>query len=290
MQFLDYNECRQRGTFDFPIEYHYVDSTHPQYTMPYHWHIEYEIIRILEGTFMITLDEKEMTAEQGDILLIKDGVLHGGVPNNCCYECIVFDMKMLVKENDICSQFIHQITEHQTLLHSCFKNSAANKNLHFFADIIFHSISQKPPGYQLLAKSGLYGFIGFLFQNKLYDQNTYAGMTKQNQINALKKALTLIEQSYSSTLTLEALSKAANMSPKYFCRFFKAMTHKTPIDYLNYYRIERAAYLIATSDLPITTVSYICGFNDLSYFIKLFKRYKGSTPKKYATHSMNMLP
>ena len=37
-------ENQTRGTFDFPLEYYFVDRTHPRYQMPFHWHIEYELI------------------------------------------------------------------------------------------------------------------------------------------------------------------------------------------------------------------------------------------------------
>ena len=59
------------------------------------------------------------------------------------------------------------------------------------------------------------------------------------------------------------------------------MTHRTPIDYLNYYRIERACYQLITTNLSITEIAYASGFNDLSYFIKTFKKYKGNHSKKY---------
>lgn len=71
------------------------------------------------------------------------------------------------------------------------------------------------------------------------------------------------------------------MSPKYFCRIFRTVIHRTPIDYLNYYRIEKACYLLETEDLSITEVAYHCGFNDSSYFIRCFKKYKQITPTKY---------
>ena len=59
------------------------------------------------------------------------------------------------------------------------------------------------------------------------------------------------------------------------------MTGKTPIEYLKDYRVERAARKLLGSDMPITQIAYTCGFNDLSYFIKTFKKIKGCTPKNY---------
>ena len=63
--------------------------------------------------------------------------------------------------------------------------------------------------------------------------------------------------------------------------FFKKMTNRTPIDYLNVYRIEMASKKIINTDLSITDIAFSCGFNDLSYFIKTFKKITGITPRKY---------
>ena len=53
------------------------------------------------------------------------------------------------------------------------------------------------------------------------------------------------------------------------------------MDYLNYQRIEHAAYMLSTSHETVTDIAYACGFNDLSYFIKTFKKYKNVTPGQY---------
>ena len=53
------------------------------------------------------------------------------------------------------------------------------------------------------------------------------------------------------------------------------------MEYLNQYRINRAAEMLLGTDESIEDIAYDCGFNDISYFIKLFKRYKNKTPLKY---------
>ena len=57
MHDLDRNEDRLRGTYDFPFEFHHIDHNHPRYVMSYHWHVEYEIIRILDGSLTVTTVE-----------------------------------------------------------------------------------------------------------------------------------------------------------------------------------------------------------------------------------------
>ena len=74
MHDLNHNEDRPRGTYEFPFEFHHIDHTHPRYVMSYHWHVEYEIIRILEGSLTVTLDEKSFTAKAGDVIFVNSGV------------------------------------------------------------------------------------------------------------------------------------------------------------------------------------------------------------------------
>ena len=82
-------------------------------------------------------------------------------------------------------------------------------------------------------------------------------------------------------ISLDDLSRIAGMNPKYFCRYFRSLTGRTPIDYLNYYRIECASEMLSTKDITIREVAISCGFNDESYFIKTFNKYKGITPKQF---------
>ena len=97
----------------------------------------------------------------------------------------------------------------------------------------------------------------------------------------LKKAFQLIDEKYATPLTLAELSTAAGLSPNYFCKFFQKMTHYTPIEYLNQYRIDQACLKLAYTDKSITDIAYACGFNNLSYFIKTFRKQKGISPGKF---------
>ena len=101
MHDLDRNEARLRGTYDFPFEFHHIESNHPRYVMSYHWHVEYEIIRILKGSLTVTLNEKSFIAMPGDIIFVHSGILHSGIPEDCVYQCIVFDGNTFLKYNSV---------------------------------------------------------------------------------------------------------------------------------------------------------------------------------------------
>ena len=109
--------------------------------------------------------------------------------------------------------------------------------------------------------------------------------TSAERITSIKNVLTYITENYQHNISLDTLSKIAGMNPKYFCRYFRNITNRTPIDYLNYYRIESACEMLSTKDISVKEVAFSCGFNDESYFIKTFHKYKGTTPKQFVDTS-----
>ena len=279
MQYINYRESWQRGTIDFPFEFHHVSPLHPQYVMSLHWHVEFEIIRVLEGTLQVTIDEHEYSVYKDCTIFIPAGCVHSGTPIDCTYECIVFDMNMLMNKNDSCCRLIRKISDHE--IEPFFMFDETYNDIHQIVWKMFNALSVKNDAYQLTVLGTLYDFIGTLYSSKYYNPVPAQPPRNHKRIVQLKKALEYMESSYNKQLSLDDIAGAVNMSSKYFCRFFQEMTHRTPIDYLNNYRIERACYLLLTTDQSITEVAYNSGFNDLSYFIKTFKRYKGTTPKKY---------
>lgn len=279
MQYINYRESRRRGTPDFPLEYHHVTSNHPQYVMSLHWHLEFEILRIIQGSLSVTIDEQLVTASQGDMVLIPPGALHSAVPSDCEYECIVFDMNILLNKNDGSNALFHKIMEHKISLQNLFNKQ--QPQIQFLGTTLFKYISMKAPGYQTIVLGSMYLMFGLIFSSGYYSETIGNSKHMLRRISQLKHALEFIEANYNSNITLDEIAGSVDMSPKYFCRFFQEMTHLTPIKYLNNYRIERACYQLLTTDYSITEIAYNCGFNDLSYFIKTFKQYKGTTPKKY---------
>lgn len=279
MQYLNYRESRQRGTADFPLEYHHVSPSHPQYYMALHWHVEFEFIRILKGSLRVIIDDQEFLASAGAFIFIPAGALHEGIPDSSEYECIVFDMNMLMNKNDSCCRLIRKIIDHEVEITYVYNDSHSPVCQAVWT--LFDAVSSKKDGYQLIVLGSLYQIIGTIFSEKHYDPAPEQPPRSHRRIVQLKQALEYMESAYNRQVTLQEMADSINMSPKYFCRFFQEMTHRTPVDYLNYYRIERACYQLLTTDQSITEVAYSSGFNDLSYFIKTFKKYKGTTPKRY---------
>lgn len=278
MHYYDYNEPRQHGTINFPIEYYYVDERHPRYLMPYHWHKEYEIIRILKGHFTITIDGETCSVNAGDLIFINQGLIHGGIPENCIYECIVFDLQFLLMHGAAMTQYMTKLTGCSILIQSHF--TRCDKDLFAIAAQLFEAVEKKAPAYELNTVGALYLFLGIIFQKNYYTAYTKTTRRNLKEANHIKPVLEYIENHYMEKISLEKMSRIAGISPKYFCRCFKIFFHMTASDYLNYKRVEQACYELTVLDKSVTEVGFDCGFHDTSYFIRIFKKYKGMTPNQ----------
>ncbi|MBQ8823528.1 MAG: helix-turn-helix transcriptional regulator [Lachnospiraceae bacterium] len=277
MKYIDYKERKTQGRFNFPVAFYHQTPKSPRYEMQYHWHTYYEIIHIVSGSFHLNLDNEIRTYYPGDVIFVSDGMLHGGSPSDCVYECILFDMQMLFKENHACSKELRNILDHKIRIHSFL--SEGSKRILPVVQALSHTLSSKRYGYEFMVQGYLYQLLGIILEEQLYEEpDTFAVLER---FTSMKKVLEYISDNYYSNITLDTLSKIAGMNPRYFCRYFKSMTDRTPIDYLNYYRIECACEMLSTKDITLKEAAISCGFNDESYFIRTFRKYKGITPKQF---------
>ena len=278
MHYLHYEENLRHGTEDFPLEFYAVDEQHPKYNMPLHWHRETELIYIRRGEFRLSLNGTEYCLREGELCYIPDGTVHGGEPMNCAYECIVFDAGALLRQTRLVRHSLRKVENDQTQILPFFTKE--QPGILKCAARMFAAARTKQDGWEMLVLAGLYDFYGTVLRQQYYS-DAPMGRSSRQRGQQIKGAIEYIETNYAHPISLDDLASTVGLSPKYFCRYFRTMTQRTPIDYLNYYRIERACYLLEQQQLTVTEIAYECGFNDISYFIRCFKKYKGITPYQY---------
>lgn len=275
MHYFEYNESIQHRTGEIPLAYYRVDAQHPRYRMRMHWHRETELLRVTEGELELFVDDERLLLRAGDLVVLGEGAMHGGEPNDAVYECIVFDPYSLLLRTEACESALKGV------LGKSFFIEAERTPAGFTSALDrLYECAQCVQGRELKTLGALYEAFGWLAEcteTHLHAESTHTGVKAEQ----LKPALEYIEKNYSAHISLETLARLTGLSPKYFCRCFRAITHRSPIDYLNYYRIECASYFLRTSDMTVAEVAQRCGYNDSSFFIKQFRRYKDTTPLRY---------
>lgn len=140
--------------------------------------------------------------------------------------------------------------------------------------------NQGAAGNELLIKSDLLRIWHYLCQYPA----TFVPPSYGNddaKIALIKDVLQYIRENYGSPLTLRMLSERFYMSEGQFCRFFKAQVNMTVTEYLNYYRVGAACDMLRDGTLPVSAIALDCGYSNISYFNRTFRKYMHCTPKEY---------
>ncbi|MFT4094632.1 MAG: AraC family transcriptional regulator [Niabella sp.] len=105
--------------------------------------------------------------------------------------------------------------------------------------------------------------------------NSHSNSTRINFI------FNYIQQHLTDKISVDMLSKKAYLSRNLFFKWFKEQVGITPLEYINRERIKMAKQLLADRAISISDVSLQCGFNDVNYFVRLFRKSEGITPGAY---------
>ena len=97
----------------------------------------------------------------------------------------------------------------------------------------------------------------------------------------IQKALSYIRKNIYQKIEIDSLAEISCLSKDHFIRLFKKEVNNTPLQYINQKRIEKAQLILITDNMSIKNIAYLLGYEDQSYFNRLFKKLTGLTPQQY---------
>ena len=278
MKFSELNENKQHGRPDFPIQLYKVDNRHPSYVMPLHHHKEFEIVRVKKGVLHLYLHNIRYELRRGDVAFIGCHSLHRADPVDCQYECTVCDLSLLTKRgSDRCSSYIHPISANELAVEELPPLTASVEK---YIDGLFDALDGEKEYHELVVSGALFSLFAALYaEGRIAPAKSKKGvLTQEKTVAAL---VYWIDHHYAERFTLNDLSATAGLSPNYLCKIFKEYTGKTPTEYTNGIRVEHVCHELRWGEQNVTEAALSCGFTDISYFCKVFKRQLGMSAKAY---------
>ena len=258
-------EKQSHGTRLFPCAYYHFCNPSHRLRVRHHWHEEVEIVYLHHGSFKLDINMEPYGTDRECFLFIKSGELHSlrSLSMEFDEQAVVFSPSMLL--------FQDYDSIDESILLPLFSQS--KETLLTGEQILTDDVIS-----QLQIKAGILQLIGILMEAGLMCQSP---RTESQKITAIKTVLSYITDHYHEKLYVQDLASQVNMNEQYFCRFFKRSIGKTPIDYINDYRLNKVIRLLETGDAQITEICLECGFNNMGNFQRLFKRKTGITPLQY---------
>ena len=267
-------------------------DTHKQDELA-HWHNSFELIEVVEGKFYCNVDGSEFLINKGNICIINRGRLHHIYTEEynasmCRKKTIIFNPDYFIKDQNIYEKYILPLLEKDAFAHIQFN---IKKGIGLDINTLMKEIEaledEKPIGYELEEYSLIYKVIRYLYL--AYQSSKQSIHTTYDANVQIQRNMTsFIHEHFNSKIGLEDIAEAGQVSKSTCIRLFHKYTGKSPIDFLNSYRLQMSAEkLVATSE-QITEIAYACGFGQPSYFNRLFLKEYNMTPNQYRKQHARM--
>ena len=271
-------------TLGFPFTFFRYDSDDDNFVVPFHYHQDQQVFRVLEGSVNISINAVNYTLKKGDCVLLAGESVHALYPieKGTIFDSVSFNIRELFDLTLPHYALIKQLLIHQIEIKP-FISGDKNTEITHIVDQLFDAVRAPARTSAALSVIGkVLDLISLVIEKEdtvFYDKDTVNRSYKYY----LKSTVIFkyICDNYKREVTLEEMAAAVDFSEKYCCKFFKELTDLRPMEFLNMFRIEAAAIALAISTDSINEVAARCGFKDPCYFTKLFRRFKGASPRDF---------
>ncbi len=274
---------------DFPFKADIYDF-YIDYRLTQNYHDYLEIAYIFEGSGTGFIGDQNYPAKKGDIFIFNNVELHTFSADH--------NENLIILATYFLPEFIYKPGDNQQYLSYLrpfyyrggdFKNHISAEeitgNIPRLIKKMHRKADHKEKYYKLSVKTCLQELLLCLLY---YYDNSSGNSTaiydkRLIDIDKLKNTFILIMNGYNQNISLGEAARSACMSPHYFCRFFKKVTGNTFKEYLLRIRIDKAKELLLKYNMSVTEIAYTVGFENLSYFFRVFKRFTGFNPMEFKT-------
>ncbi len=239
-----------------------------------HTHDSYEFTIPFDTIPYLSLEKVRHSALEGRILPINSGVAHGPYKRMLNKRFISLSV-----DNDFLNEIAYSIYGKANVLFE-LDDYVFGDALEMLMRMFVEEYTNTQPGRRLVLKSLSTQIVASLLRQIKTNMPILTSSDCSTSKKNIDRVIEYLRDQYDSEYSLEEAAELAHLSPYHFIRVFKSYTGKTPYEYLLYLKTAKAKELL-TSQLSITEICYVCGFNSLSNFCTFFKRKVGVTPSQY---------
>ena len=279
--YFELKENKPHGTKDNPFSIYHIENAGRSFQIPVHWHDEFEIIYVKSGLLTVSISGESYIGKAGDAFVVSPGNLHlmGSQTGTVDYFTFLFPLKYISFRTDdmLDDKLIEPLNSGHLMISPEIKDTV-KEQCEQLARVYAAEIdkSESKITSQIRKKIILLQFIHELWKKGFIVENDTTG---RNTVE--KEMVSYIQQNYTGKILLREFGEQFHLSEKYISRYFKEHFHITLSQYVTYLRLEHAKQMLQETDISVTEVAMQSGYQNISYFIRSFKKTYGVSPLKY---------
>lgn len=252
-----------------------------------HYHPEYQISLILKGSGQVAVGEMVSRFEPGDIYFLGPNVPHV-FKNDASYfenpqQESTHMISIFFRDYSFGNNFFNlpEFQQIRQFLDQTVRGIKLDKELAVTLQPILFNIQQVSGAAKLINLLSLINQISLSTQWSFISQQYLPGSWMTSVDSSLDKVFSYIAQHFDQTISLEEVAKLTHLNKYAFCKYFKRVTHKSFVTYLNEFRVSIACKYLVKNTYSVSQIGFMSGFNNLSNFYRQFKKIMNCTPSKY---------
>lgn len=252
-----------------------------------HWHQDLEYIYVNEGIMDYFVNGKTVRMRSGEGIFVNSSRMHYGFSKenyDCRFICVVIHPQVFTQGTQAGRDYMGR------------KFSANNPDYIFLSPSVPWQetlLEELVDFYQLMqdAKKNYLKAIAAAVQIVELTGDHIPDSEKSESdnrgVDSFLQMTSFLAIHYPEKISLDEIAAAGAVSRSKACRLFQRFVQQTPGQYLQQYRIEKSAVLLRDTNLPVSEISWRCGFSSPSYYTSVFREMKGRTPKEYRSFLRN---
>jgi AraC-like DNA-binding protein len=247
----------------------------------WHYHPEIELVYINEGSGKRLVGSHSSFYRNGNLILIGSNLPHCGFTDTLekhQRETVIQMLPTFLGGSFFDLPEFHQV---KSLLQRAQNGIVFHGEDKRQIGALIENLNEQSPLSRLL---GLINILKELSEAKNYtllNAEGYMLETKIEDNQRINLVFNFVREEFKRTISLDEISELVNMTKPAFCRYFKKITGKTFIEFVNDYRLTHAAKMLHEKQVSILDICYESGFNNFSHFNKKFKAFTSRTPSQY---------
>ena len=233
----------------------------------FHSHPNLEILLIIDGKGYIQTTNRRIYIKEKDCIIINPNCKHCEISDNLTFYAIGINKLNIFLKNNFIKKIIYYSID-----------DLSYKNMKKFYQIIFSESSSHEEGYLFIIDNCLKSIIKLIERSDYLIFNTPLSNKESDLVSNVKS---IIENNYHLEIKLDDIASRLSISKSTLCHQFKKEYGMSIMNFKINYQLEEAKNLLLITDMNISQISSLVGFNNTSYFTKYFKDKFKITPKEF---------